>query len=178
MNIIQAAEKHADKLKKIRLCAFDCDGILTDSKVFWGGDKVGWNRATNTRDGYGFKMLQAAGLKVGVVSGGNSLSLRKRFVENLKVDFLYAGNEDKRGAYRALLDQGFADHEILYMGDEFFDIPLLKRCGFSATVPEASREILEVVDYVTTTSSGEGCAREVIDMLRHVQSITPEIPGF
>ena len=175
---VQAAQKFAAKLTKIKVCAFDVDGILTNGLVYWAGEEVGWNRYTHTRDGYGLKVLMEMGLKVGVITGGNSLGITKRFKENLGLDFVYMGNEDKRVAYLDLLSKGYKDEEILYMGDELFDIPLLARAGFSATVPSASHEVLECVDYVTSVDSGMGCVREVIDILRLARNYTPEIPDF
>jgi 3-deoxy-D-manno-octulosonate 8-phosphate phosphatase (KDO 8-P phosphatase) len=166
------------KLKKIKACLFDVDGVLTDGKIRFDGEEMGFNRSTHTSDGYGLKVLRQAGLKVGVISGGNSIGVEKRFRDNLKLDFIFLGNEDKREAYQAILDKGYKDEEILYMGDEFFDLPLLKRCGFSATVPGASLEVQENVDYVTTRSGGEGAAREVIDMLRYAQKIVPKVLDF
>lgn len=172
------ALKYADKLKKIKVCAFDVDGVLTDGKVWWAGEEIGWNRSTNIRDGYGLVLLKRLGYKVGVITGGDSLSVVKRFEENLKLDFVYAGNEDKREAYKDLLAQGYDKSEILYMGDEHFDMPLLKVTGFSATVPAASHEVKDVVDYVTECPGGEGAVREVIDLLRLACDITPQIPEF
>ena len=174
----EIARQFHSRLKHIKVCAFDCDGILTDGSVFWAGADIGWNRITTTRDGYGMKILQKAGLKVGVISGGNSLSLHKRFVENLKLDFLYCGSDDKRLAYKKILHQGFQDHEILYMGDEFFDIPLIKKCGFGATVSVASYEVQEAADYIASMPPGQGAAREVMDILRYAQNIVPNIPDF
>lgn len=170
--------KHKDKLQKIKVCAFDVDGVLTDGKVWWAGEEVGWNRATDTRDGYGLVLLKRLGYKVGVITGGNSLSIKKRFEDNLKLDFVFAGNEDKREAYKKLLEMGYDKTEILYMGDEHFDMPLLKVTGFSATVANASFEVKEVVDYVTSCRGGEGAAREVIDLLRFACDIAPQIPEF
>ena len=174
----QIARELSPSLKNIKVCAFDCDGILTDGSVFWAGVQIGWNRITTTRDGYGMKILQRAGLKVGVISGGNSLSLHKRFLENLKLDFLYSGSDDKRIAYKKIIDQGYCDEEILYMGDEFFDIPLIKKCGLGATVSSASHEVREAADYIASTPAGQGAAREVIDILRYAQNIVPQIPDF
>ena len=94
------------------------------------------------------------------------------------MDYSFLGNEDKRQAYQKVLDDGYSDSEILYIGDEFFDLPLLRRAGFSATVPNSSHEIQEAVDYVTHCSAGEGAVREVIDLLRYVQGIVPDIPDF
>ncbi len=172
------AKKFEEKLKKIKVCAFDVDGVLTDGKVWWAGEEIGWNRATNTLDGYGLVLLKRLGYKVGVITGGDSLSIKKRFEENLKLDFVYSGNEDKREAYKKLLAEGYDKSEILYMGDEHFDMPLLKVTGFSATVPNASIEVRDCVDYVTQMKGGEGAVREVIDLLRFACDIGPQIPEF
>lgn len=172
------SKEDVEKLKKIKVCAFDVDGILTDGMVWWQSDEVGWNRTSHTRDGYGLKVLQRAGLKVGVITGGDSLSVTKRYKENLALDFVYSGNEDKRDAFKDLLKQGFDSSEILYMGDEFFDTPLLKAAGFGATVPEAVGEVKDNVDYVTSLPGGRGAVREVIDLVRYAQEIVPKVPGF
>jgi 3-deoxy-D-manno-octulosonate 8-phosphate phosphatase (KDO 8-P phosphatase) len=92
---------------------------------------------------------------------------------------MFLGSEDKRAAFNEVLKKEAVDpSEILYMGDEFFDLPLLKRAGFSATVPSASLEIQESVDYITKKDSGRGCVREVLDMLRYVHGIVQKIEGF
>ena len=178
LSLRETAEKFKNKLKKIKLVAFDVDGVLTNSLIWYQGEEMGFNRATHTQDGYGIKVLMDAGIKVGVISGGNSLGVHKRFAENLGLDFCFLGNEDKRESYKELINMGYEDSDILYMGDEFFDLPLLMRSGFSATTNEASLEVKERVDYVTKRSAGHGCAREVIDILRYAQDITPEVLDF
>ncbi len=169
------SKKHMEKLKKIKIALFDVDGILTDGKVFWSGEEVGFNRFFNTHDGYGLKMLMEAGLKVGIITGGDSLGVRKRF-EGLGVDYLKMGKTDKRAHFDEIMkDANLSNDEALYMGDEFFDLPILKQAGFSATVPHASHEVAESVDYITQRNGGDGAVREVIDMLRYVQNILPKI---
>ena len=172
----QVAQEHARALKKIKVCAFDVDGILSTGLVHWEGQEVGWNRSSHIHDGYGLKMLMGYGLKVGVITAGDSLSVTRRYESYLKLDFVYKGDEDKRGAFQKILDQGHEAFEVLYMGDEIFDIPLLQRAGFSATCPEAVLEVREVVDYITSKSAGMGCVREVIDMLRYAQGLP--LPHF
>lgn len=173
MILRETAKKFEDKLKKIKIVVFDLDGILTDAHVWWASEEVGFNRSFNIYDGYGMKMLMKAGLKVGVITGGNSISVQKR-VDQLGLDFCYAGNEDKRSAFIDILKRyDVKAEEILYMGDELFDLPLLKKAGFSATVPNTSDEVKENVDYVTIRESGKGCAREVIDLVRYAQGIVP-----
>lgn len=178
MSFKNIAKGFEEKLKKIKVVAFDLDGILTDAHVWWASEEVGFNRTFCIYDGYGMKVLMQAGLKVGVITGGNSVSVNKR-VDQLGLDFCYAGNEDKRQAFLDILTRyNVKAEEVLYMGDELFDIPLLKKAGFSATVPNTCDEVKEIVDYVTTKESGKGCAREVIDLVRYAQGILPESQDF
>jgi 3-deoxy-D-manno-octulosonate 8-phosphate phosphatase (KDO 8-P phosphatase) len=178
MSLRETAKKFEAKLKKIKVVVFDLDGILTNAHVWWESEEVGFNRTFNIYDGYGMKVLMKAGLKVGVITGGNSVSVVKR-TEQLGLNFVYAGNEDKREAFLDVLKkyQVSAD-EVLYMGDELFDMPLLRKAGFSATVPNTCDEVKEMVDYVTVRESGKGCAREVIDLVRYAQGIIPENKDF
>lgn len=178
MNLKEVSKKFEAKLKKIKVVCFDLDGILTDAHVWWASEEVGFNRTFCIYDGYGMKLLMKAGLKVGVITGGNSVSVIKR-TEQLGLDFCYAGNEDKRQAFLDLLSRyNVKADEVLYMGDELFDIPLLKKAGFSATVPNTCQEVLDIVDYVTVRESGKGCAREVIDLVRYAQNIVPDHGDF
>ncbi|MBL7666236.1 MAG: HAD hydrolase family protein [Bacteriovoracaceae bacterium] len=178
LNLRKIGEPFKAKLAKIKVALFDVDGILTNGHIYFQGGEIGFNRFFHVQDGYGLKLLMDAGIKVGIITGGDSVGVKKRF-ELLDVDYLYTGNEDKRAAFNDIVKQtGAKDDEILYMGDEFFDLPLLKRSGFSATVPHSSLEIREQVDYVTYREGGEGAVREVIDMLRYAQNIEPKITGF
>jgi 3-deoxy-D-manno-octulosonate 8-phosphate phosphatase (KDO 8-P phosphatase) len=178
MRLKETAKKFEDKLKKIKVVVFDLDGILTDATVWWASEEVGFNRTFNIYDGYGMKVLMKAGLKVGVITGGDSVSVHKR-INQLGLNFLYAGNEDKREAFKDILQKySVSAEEVLYMGDELFDLPLLRKAGFSATVPNTSDEVKENVDYITERRSGEGCAREVIDLVRYAQGIVPELGDF
>lgn len=175
LNLPEIAKEYTEKLKDVKMCLFDVDGILTTAQVYWDGEECGFNRAFHIQDGYGMKTLMRAGLKVGVITGGDSEGVKRRF-EYLGIDYLYMGNEDKRESFEKIIqDSGIDKKHVLYMGDEFFDLPILKQVGFSATVPGASYEIRTAVDYITHREAGMGCAREVIDMVRHVQNILPVI---
>ena len=172
------AKFHKTKLEKIKVILFDVDGILTDGKIYYQSDEMGFNRMFHTLDGYGMKMMMKAGFKMGIISGGNSIGLKKR-CDLLKLDYVRLGNENKIPAYEEIKTlANVKDEEIAYMGDEFFDLPVLRKVGFSATVTHASMEIQESVDYVCYRAAGEGCAREVIDLIRYAQGIRPEEKGY
>ena len=172
------AKKFKEQLAPIKLFLMDSDGILTNGIVFFQGQEMGFNRYFHVSDGYIIKVLQENGVHVGVISGGDSLGLKKR-MELLNVRHLYLGNEDKRSAFLDIQKKlKLADEEILYMGDELFDIPLMRKSGFSATVPHAPLEVMDIADYVTTKKAGEGAVREVADILRYAKNIHPNIPDF
>lgn len=178
MSLRVTAKKFEDKLKKIKVACFDLDGILTDSHVWWASEEVGFNRTFCIYDGYGMKLLMKAGIKVGVITGGNSVSVIKR-TSQLGLDFCYAGNEDKRSAFLDMIAKyNVQPDEVMYMGDELFDMPLLRKAGFAATVPNACEEVREMVDYVTIKESGKGAAREVMDLIRYAQNIVPDHGDF
>lgn len=176
--IKEASNTFEVKLKKIKVVLFDIDGVLTDGSIFWAGDEFGYTRVTNIRDGWAMKFLQRHGLKVGVISGGKEPNLSKRFNDTLKLDYVFLGNEDKREAYKKILADGFKDEEIMFMGDEFIDLPIMKRVGFSATVPNSSYEIQEIADYITWARAGEGAAREVMDLIRMAQNLKIDVADF
>ncbi len=169
------AKRFESKLKKIKVFATDVDGVLTDGRIFYSGKEMEFNRFFHALDGYGLKMMMELGLKTGIISGGDSRSLIERS-DNLKLDFLYMGNEDKRESFEQLQKKyNVSAEEILYIGDEFFDVPILKRAGFSATVPHASSEIKECVDYITQTPGGEGAVREIVDLVRYAHNFVPAV---
>jgi 3-deoxy-D-manno-octulosonate 8-phosphate phosphatase (KDO 8-P phosphatase) len=160
-----------EKIKKVKVFAFDIDGILTDGRVWWDGSEVGWNRCFNVKDGFMMRELMKHGYKVGVVTGGDSLGIEKRFRENLKLDFICKGKEDKLYALDEIAALGFAPEQILFMGDDLFDIPLLKRCGVSATAADGCDEVRNIVDIVSKKAGGKGCAREVMDLVRRIHEL-------
>ncbi len=172
------AEELKAKLKPIKLFLMDVDGILTDGHIKYEGSEIGFNRCFHVHDGFGLKMLRQFNIQTGVITGGNSLGLKRR-LEDLKVDYAYLGDEDKRSGYlNAKKLSKLSDEEILYVGDELFDIPLLKKAGFSATVPGVNPEVLDVVDYVTYKEAGKGCVRELVDLVRYAQNLNPNIADF
>lgn len=155
---------HIEKLKKIKLLILDVDGVLTDTRIFLDSDGE-WKRFFSIRDGVGIKELHQRGYKTAVITGSQSKDIRER-VKTLGIHYFYEGFLDKIPAFRKLQEQSqISTHEMAYVGDDIYDVPLLQSVGFSATVPEAVEEVKAIVDYVTTQSGGLGAAREICDQI-------------
>lgn len=157
-----------ENLKQIRMLLLDVDGVLTDGLVYYLNEEKE-ARAFHIHDGMGLKMLQQAGIKIGIISGKQSKGLERRIKELNIVDY-YLGSEDKLPAYLALKTKyQFQDHEFAYMGDDLPDLPILKRVGFAVTVAQAPEFIKAQAQYVTKLKGGNGAVREITDMILQAQ---------
>ena len=146
------------------MLVLDVDGILTDCKIFLDSNNE-WKRIYSVRDGVGIKALIEANYKVAIITGATAVDVRAR-VKMLGIHHLYEGALNKLPAFEDLQKQtGLKPSEMAYMGDDFFDIPLLEKVQFSATVPDAMEEVLETVQHVTKRPAGNGAVREVCDYI-------------
>jgi len=152
------------KLAKIKLLLLDVDGVLTDGRIIYDG-QGNELKAFDVKDGHGLKMIQRAGIPVGIITGRSSEVVRRRAAE-LGIEILYQGALRKLDPYREILDQhNLRDEQVAYVGDDIVDLPILQRVGFSATVADAVPDVLSRVDFVASRVGGRGAVREICDLL-------------
>jgi len=157
-----------DRARRIRIAIFDVDGVLTDGTLHYSGAS-GELKAFNVRDGHGMKMLQGSGIRLAVITSRNSRVVERRARE-LGVDFLYQGAPDKAVVFDQLLRALDLDAQAAsYMGDDVIDLPVLRRCGLAATVPEAPALVRRHAHYVTSVRGGGGAVREICEVILHAQ---------
>jgi 3-deoxy-D-manno-octulosonate 8-phosphate phosphatase (KDO 8-P phosphatase) len=152
------------KLRNIKMLVLDVDGVLTDCRL-WMDSNGDWKRFFCVRDGVGIKRLIEAGYKLAVITGSKAEEIRAR-VKMLGIQYLFEGAVDKVPPFIELQKQsGLNPEEMAYIGDDYFDIPLIQAVAFGATVPEAVDEVIEVSRYVTKRPGGNGAVREVCDLI-------------
>lgn len=152
------------RLKKIRLAAFDVDGVFTDGR-FYLSDELVESKAFCTLDGYGIRRLLEAGIAVAVISGRKSAAVAQRMNE-LGVEHVHLGCKDKVAVFDELAKQlSLGAEECLYAGDDMPDLPLLQRVGVAVAVANAHPDILPACDFTTTSRGGFGAVREICDKL-------------
>ena len=148
----------------VRVVLFDIDGVLTDAGLYFSeaGESL---KRFNSLDGHGIKLLQRAGIEVAIVSGRDSAPLRAR-LHGLGVTQMRLGQEHKLPAAEALLAElGMGWHQAAAMGDDWPDLPLLRRCALAVAPPNAHAEVLRLAHHVTALPGGQGAARELCDLL-------------
>lgn len=156
------------RARGIRLLVLDVDGVLTDGRLYYGANGAEL-KAFHIRDGLGLKMLRASGVEVAIVTGRTSRAVELR-AENLGVAYVYQGVTDKLAVFEQLLAQLTVDTTAAAaMGDDLPDLPVLRRCGFAACVPEASAAVRSHVHYITDRPGGTGAVREVCELLMAAQ---------
>ncbi|MFZ3228693.1 MAG: HAD-IIIA family hydrolase [Pseudobdellovibrio sp.] len=152
------------KLRPIKMLVLDVDGVLTDCRL-WMDSNGEWKRVYSVRDGVGIKELSAAGYKLAIITGATATDVRAR-AKMLGFDYFYEGATDKTPSFEKLQkESGIKKEEMAYIGDDIYDIPLIKAVGFGATVPEAVDSVIEAAQYVTKRPGGNGAVREVCDYL-------------
>ncbi len=157
-----------NKARGLRLMGFDVDGVLTDGTLWFSaqGDEM---KGFNTLDGHGLKMLAESGITLAIITGRRSRAVELR-AANLGIELLLQGVEDKRRAMQNLLEaRGLSFAEAGYMGDDIVDLPVLRACGFSASVPNGHALVQRHVDHVTQSEGGRGAVREVCELILAAQ---------
>lgn len=152
------------KLKSVKMLVLDVDGVMTDCRL-WMDSNGEWKRIYSVRDGVGVKALITAGYKLAVITGASAADVRSR-VKMLGIPYFYEGALDKWPSFEKLQQEsGIKPHEMAYVGDDVFDVPLIKAVAFGATVPEAVDEVIAISTYVTRRPGGNGAVREICDFI-------------
>lgn len=157
-----------ERARKVRVAAFDVDGILTDGCLYYtdSGEEI---KAFNARDGHGIKMLKESGVAVAIITSRTSRVVEKR-ARDLGIDLLFQGVADKLETMHALLKRlGFDMQCASYMGDDVIDLPVLRRCGLAVSVPEAPAVVRQHAHHVTRVRGGHGAVREFTEMVMQAQ---------
>jgi 3-deoxy-D-manno-octulosonate 8-phosphate phosphatase (KDO 8-P phosphatase) len=153
-----------ERLRKIKLLLLDVDGVMTDGRIIFDSNGVE-SKFFNVKDGHGIKMIQRAGIEIGIISGRQSQVVANRAAE-LGIVHVYQKAIDKLTPYLDILDKtGLHDVQTAFMGDDIIDIPILRRVGFAAAPADAVDEVIPHVHFVTKNRGGWGAVREVCDLI-------------
>lgn len=156
------------RASRIKLLLMDCDGVLTDGRLWLTGDGDE-QKSFNAQDGLGLALLHRAGLKSGIISGRSSLAVSRR-AQELGVEFVSQGDPEKIAVFTQIIQQAEVEEsEVAFIGDDLVDIPLMQRSELAVAVADAVVETRSVAHYVTRAGGGRGAVREVIELILKAQ---------
>jgi 3-deoxy-D-manno-octulosonate 8-phosphate phosphatase (KDO 8-P phosphatase) len=154
--------------KRVKLVGFDVDGVMTDGGLYLGdakGKPVELKRY-DSQDGVGIDLLRRSGIKVVIVTGRESESVRLRAAD-LKVDDVV---QDKRARklsalQRMLRKYGIDAADAAFVGDDLPDLAVLRFVGLPVAVANSTREVREAAQLHLTSEGGHGAVREFAERL-------------
>lgn len=161
-------------LSKIKMLITDVDGVLTNGNVIINSDGSE-SKSFSLLDGHGIKLWHRVGFRVGFISGRASEATTVR-AKQLEIEYVEQGAKKKLPVFETMLSAaGVSADEVVYIGDDLLDLPLVKRAGFGVAVANAVGELKEDADYVTSVNGGSGAVREVIEYILKNTGKWPEL---
>ncbi len=154
--------------KRVKFVGLDVDGVMTDGGVYLGdadGKRVELKRY-DIQDGLGIVLLRGAGIKVGIITGRESESVRLR-AEELKVDAVAQDSKARKlsALTKMLAELAIDPAEAAFVGDDLPDLAVLRKVGMSVAVANASKEVKEIANVHLTREGGRGAVREFAELL-------------
>lgn len=165
-----------EKCKKIKLIAFDVDGVFSDGNIYMSnqGEEL---KAFNTKDGYGVKALSKCGVTVAVITGRKSNIVEQR-MKDLNVKHLLQGRVDKHKAMTELLRiTGYQSEQVASMGDDMPDLEMFALSSVKVAPKDAHPLVKRQANFVTSLAGGKGAVREICDLLIQAKGQLHSIHG-
>ncbi len=157
-------------LFKVKLLVLDVDGVMTDGGLYYTetGEEL---RKFNVKDGMGIKLLKKTGVEVAVITNSSCLATLNR-IKKLGIKHSFSGVEDKLAVLKELCTQlSLSLSEVAYVGDDIIDLAILQAVGCPLTVADAIPENQDCAVYVTRLAGGQGCVREICELLMKAQQV-------
>jgi 3-deoxy-D-manno-octulosonate 8-phosphate phosphatase (KDO 8-P phosphatase) len=153
-----------ERAKNINLLLMDCDGVLTDGKLYYSatGEDL---KVFNVKDGQGIVNWHKAGFRSGIITGRSSQMLKIR-AEELGIEFVRQSSKDKVSDLADIIAAAnVTREEVAFIGDDLPDLAVFEHVGFSIAVADSVKELIGAADYVTISTGGNGAVREAIDLI-------------
>ena len=160
--------------KKIKIVAFDVDGVMTDGSLTFleDGREI---KTYNAKDGLGVVMLSRAGLVTSIITARDNNAVKLR-AEMINIKELYMGQKNKLSALNDLAEKySLSSDEIAYMGDDLPDICVLDKVGLSCCPNDAVKSVKEKCKFISLYNGGRGAVRELCDFILDSKGITYEM---
>ena len=153
-----------ERAKRIKLLVMDCDGVLTDGRLYFGpsGEEL---KVFYVRDGQGLSYWHRSGGRSGIISGRNSPIVEMRG-KQLGIEYFWQGREEKASALKELIEAaGVSPEETAFIGDDTPDAEAFPLVGLAVAVGDAHDDAKNAAYYVAKAAGGRGAVREVIDII-------------
>ncbi len=162
-------KNYKELLKEVTTFILDVDGVLTNGKILITS-KGKMLREMNTKDGFIIKYALDKGFKIFIISGGTNKGVKER-LKDLGIEEIFLGEHTKKDTYEKLIKKyNLKRNEIVYMGDDIPDIPVMKKIGVPCCPNDAVPDVKQISIYISKKNGGQGCVRDIIEQTLRVQN--------
>lgn len=159
-------EGDTEVLREIKLVLFDFDGVFTRNSVIV--DQSGTESVECSRlDGLGLSRLKAHGIMIRVVSTEANPVVTAR-CKKLGIDVSQCVDDKEKEVLKLTRSAGLNLKQVMFVGNDINDLPAFRAAGVAVAVNDAYPDILDSVGFITTRKGGEGCVREICDILSKI----------
>jgi len=163
----QAADAE-ERARRVEFILMDVDGVLTDGQILLVPDGLGGARemkAFDVSDGVGITFAHRVGLRTGILTGRTSDSVTWR-AKDLGIEVVEQGSHNKSDSYARIRNEHkLGDSIICYIGDDWQDLPMMRRVALAVAPANACEEVRKIAHIVTEKPGGRGAVREAIEFI-------------
>ncbi len=151
------------KLFHIKAVLFDLHGVLIQNN---NGSELE-NCCEELK--YFATHVEAYNIKVGILSSGIDQQLRDHLEKETGVIILNSSLNKIESAEKFLIQNQLEFENLLYIGDDILDMPLLQKAGIGAAPGTARREVKRIVDYICRGTTVELMMYELFHLIEKAQ---------
>lgn len=157
---------------KIRAVTLDVDGVMTDGSLLCY-DSHEAVRVFNAKDSFGLRMAAMSGLRLAVFTGGDTEGVRFRMeVCGVPAEDVHMHCRGKLREFNAFCTKyALSPEEVLYIGDDIPDVPVLRAAGLGVAPADGAGEALEAADVVAPFGGGKGCVRWAVEQVLRARGL-------
>ncbi|MBQ1610771.1 MAG: HAD hydrolase family protein [Muribaculaceae bacterium] len=157
-------------LTKIKGIVFDVDGVLSPSTVPLSptGEPL---RMVSVKDGYAIQHAVKHGLRIAILSGADTQAIRVRFSGLGVQDLMLAAARKLPVFEQWLADNKLEREEVIFVGDDIPDLPVMRAAGLAVAPADAAPEIKAICTYISHKDGGKGCCRDILEQILKAQDL-------
>tara|TARA_R110002167_G_scaffold346946_2_gene557760 strand:- start:1902 stop:2420 length:519 start_codon:yes stop_codon:yes gene_type:complete len=148
----------------VKLLILDVDGVLTDGTKLYSEEGLGKMKSFCDKDFTAIKRIKASGVKVCFLSGDENVN--RAIAKNRNIDFYFARGKNKKDFLdRLCMFYNCIADEISFVGDDLFDVDLLKSIKYSFCPIDSCKDVKESCMHVLSSKGGHNVIMELHDYL-------------
>jgi N-acylneuraminate cytidylyltransferase len=165
LDMVSPGRKNRSMPETIKMIITDFDGVITDGRV-WTDENGKETVAASRSDSMRIRQLRECGIEVMILSSEINNVVKAR-AEKMGIAAIHGLSLNGKGEAlkKFLTEKNLDPEQIIYVGNDFNDLPCFEIAGWAVAVADAYPEVIRAADYVLSKPGGYGAIRELCDLL-------------